>query len=266
MKAVRDSEKGSGFTLIELLVVISIIAVLAALLLPALSGAKAHANSIKCQSNLRQLGLNLMMYVHDYGAYPSQSYVNSNLIGAGTVFFPSDEGVQWQEPEEQGIQRCPARIRRPSTRSSGLLVGFGPGSLSYGYNGEGYFANEKSPELRGLAGTSANGGFRHLTESDVLVPSDMLALGDSLALLPKAVSGLPMDAVIESFGMFRSERSGLQGFGVPEAVRRATARHGNRANVVFCDGHAEALTFGRLFLDRDDASLRRWNRDNQPHR
>jgi hypothetical protein len=35
---------------------------------------------------------------------------------------------------------------------------------------------------------------------------------------------------------------------------------------VFADGHVEALTFKRLFLDRDDESLRQWNIDHEPHR
>jgi prepilin-type N-terminal cleavage/methylation domain-containing protein len=67
----KPSPKREGFTLIELLVVIAIIAILAGLLLPALSRAKAKANRIRCVSNLKQVTVALRLWAdNNDGGFP----------------------------------------------------------------------------------------------------------------------------------------------------------------------------------------------------
>lgn len=80
-----------GFTLIELLVTIAIIAVLVALLLPAVQQAREAARQSQCRNNLKQIGISLHNYHDTYGAFP-QGYVDGDRLGNGTV---QDNGWSW---------------------------------------------------------------------------------------------------------------------------------------------------------------------------
>jgi len=75
---LRSKRNTAGFTLIELLVVIAIIAILASILFPVFARARENARRTSCLSNLKQVGLGLMMYVQDYDEkYPMQFYFSS---------------------------------------------------------------------------------------------------------------------------------------------------------------------------------------------
>lgn len=80
-KQIRSSNQ--GFTLIELLVVIAIISILAAILFPVFARARENARRSSCMSNLKQIGLGVMMYTQDYDErYPWTLMYYSSSINA----------------------------------------------------------------------------------------------------------------------------------------------------------------------------------------
>ena len=143
---MRSQTKCNGFTLIELLVVIAIIGILSAILFPVFARARENARRASCMSNMKQIGLGMMMYVQDYDErypqflrMPETTQTNSAMPGAKFDVSWSTTGrhISWMDiiyPYVKSTQLfvCPSNTLSESTPSYGYSDAFsGYGTASY---------------------------------------------------------------------------------------------------------------------------------------
>src|SRR5947209_3262079 len=92
--------RAPGFTLVELLVVIGIIALLIAILLPALSRAKENANRVACASNLRQIGQAFIMYTNSNNGWFPFCAAIGEVDPKGGAPYRYEDWIYWQKARD----------------------------------------------------------------------------------------------------------------------------------------------------------------------
>jgi prepilin-type N-terminal cleavage/methylation domain-containing protein/prepilin-type processing-associated H-X9-DG protein len=214
--------KAAAFTLIELLVVIAVISILAALLLPAISGAKDRARTTQCLNNIRQVGYALMLYVDDNeDCYPAGIKIQET--DPSTMTDPS-AWVMLLMPYLGATLESPPRVYVCPTekRSKAPAMAF-----TVTYRGNAHVLRETNNPARRIPVKS----------------SQIRASSDTLVLLEKAANSWDFQETAKEF------ENKLNKWNTPNAQGqfrwRGLVWHRGGCNALAADGHATRMVFPR---------------------
>ena len=200
-----------GFTLIELLVVIAIIAILAAILFPVFARAREKARQTACLSNLKQLGLSVIMYANDYDeTYPLEFSITANPATQAPYTWPNRLMPYLRNTQ---LFKCPSDSRAPAVDFAGCR----PILESYAWNA--------------LFGRETDCGYSAATLGlgAVAAPAQCAMLWDDGANWFAAGYGAWYNTIDNPDCAKSFDRKVLRG------------RHNGGDNFMFADGHAKSI-------------------------
>jgi prepilin-type N-terminal cleavage/methylation domain-containing protein/prepilin-type processing-associated H-X9-DG protein len=241
MQGTVTGTQRRGFTLIELLVVIAIIAILAGMLLPALSQAKTRAKSIYCLNNSRQLALGFIAYAEDNQQHLPDLYTKAwagNNVEAG--------GLWWFQTLSKGKYLTANVVSNnvwhcPEVKDKDVQVIFGA-------RWEGYGPVEST--IICYAYRSAGGvnrwGSKRLT--DMRRPSQLWLMGDTG--IPKNPDKVPSGGYLTEIVTFPPDTQ--NGWKLYTPQKQPACRHKNKAVISFVDGHVESWNYPDLRANKNN--------------